>query len=162
MFPHHNFFIMKGEGQMDYVCVVIVNTSDRHRLFLWLKWWAVISGGDRLCHILSCGANSVNQTWLKQKSSKSRLKAVPGLLSTSFVSSICNPSSFHHSPSHKTGFYNMEKELAGFLQNLGMWEGISELGAKQFLQVDTSWDVYSTVVVLSHAQMTKGFIVLGN
>lgn len=56
----------------------------------------------------------------------------------------------------------MGEELAGLLQNLGMWEGVSEHGGNQFLQTATSWDVYGSFVVLSHAQMTKNFIILGN
>lgn len=78
------------------------------------------------------------------------------------MSSICNLSSSHHSGSHKTDFYSMEEELAGLLQNLGVWEGVSQLGAKPFLQTATSWDVCSSFIILSHAQITKRFNVLGN
>lgn len=56
----------------------------------------------------------------------------------------------------------MEEELAGLLQNLGMWEGFSQPGAKRFLQTATSWDVCSSFIILSHAQITKRFNVLGN
>lgn len=56
----------------------------------------------------------------------------------------------------------MEEALAGLLQHLGMWEGVSHSGAKQFLQTPTSWDVCSSFVMLAHAQMTKRFIFLGN
>lgn len=142
--------------------IVTANISGRHRAISLIK---VLCSNTRRCWIMSRFFPPVLTLLLKQCLSRSNASPSWRLFLDSLAHHLyyplANPSLSIILLLIKPTFRTWWRSWQAFCRILACGKG-SQPGAKQFIQTSTSWDICSFLVILSHAQMTKRFIILGN